>query len=95
MSSAQTSSEDHEEQGTKPGSPGVLPGGQPRAGGVALTFAGLLAFCGCGGLLIGGPFDVFIRVRLGIFQLRPGSHGLWMGKQFTEVATERRHTHFL
>lgn len=62
---------------------------------MALTFAGLLAFCGCGGLLTGDPFDVFIRIRLGIFQLRPRSHGLWMGKQLTEVATERRHTQFL
>lgn len=34
-----------------------------------------------------GPFDVLTGVMLGIFQLRPRSHGLWMGKQSLKKQT--------
>lgn len=76
VSSIQTSNRGHENTGHTRVSRGPHRG-QGGAGWATLTFVDLLAFPRCGGLLTGDPFQVFIGVGLGIFQLRPRSHGLW------------------
>lgn len=68
-----TSNRGHEEWGSD-----LSHGDQLGVGWWALTLAGVLAFPGCDGLLACGPFCVFTGVGLGIFQLRPRSHGLQM-----------------